>query len=583
MVTPKPEPSADDFVVQPKRRRLAKDDPADLPAFVLDDTSQFILYIADHVVTGLRQYCNLFQNTEVGGVMYGRHFKRGSQIMVDIDDYRPLPSKDASSAHFTFDEQSLATLHNLQIAADRYFVGWFHSHPHLGDPFMSQADIELHMRHCREPWYISAVVAVGELALPIGFYRMEDRKLINVTEHFLHMTSAVSAGEQTRRYFKACIPEKSSASDLVSDLPPLIHNLGLPTDGHLAKLITSQEPADQNADANSPSPLLLLFRTARRISQDADCLDELRDLEIRMEPVKFFEDTAELIAASDFLAEKIAVYRHVCVSHKLGTPKLQCLDFVKNVVWPLSFREERPLENLAISDNGTLWIVRARGEVLLVRNFERSPAFDSPKPTGPIWFDVCRLPLTARAHSVLGLADSILIASGNTVYHVSAASAERTPPYLAKWHIDVAMPYFLVRDRSDEALVVNKLGNRFHIGSLTGDAKAFSLPAPWQKWDLAGGSSCSAGLLMLFDDRGAGQLGLFDLQSGTLVRHYLERKLAANRSTTIASIASDARGRAFVNRGTAVFLLPETGAADPSWYCARSLAEKPFLKTWFVI
>jgi hypothetical protein len=62
-----------------------KRNPGDLPEFVLDDTSQFILYMADHVVTGLRHYCNLFQDTEVGGVMYGRHFKRGSLIVVDID------------------------------------------------------------------------------------------------------------------------------------------------------------------------------------------------------------------------------------------------------------------------------------------------------------------------------------------------------------------------------------------------------------------------------------------------------------------------------------------------------------------
>src|SRR5262249_23200886 len=51
------------------------------------------------------------------------------------------------------------------------------------------------------------------------------------------------------------------------------------------------------------------------------------------------------------------------------------------------------------------------------------------------------------------------------------------------------------------------------------------LGTPWSAWSLLSACSCSIGILVLFDDGAAGQLGLLERDSLAVIRHYTDSRM----------------------------------------------------------
>ncbi len=213
-----------DFTIAPRKRDGRRDKPEDIPDHVLDVSSRFNLYVSDRVVIGVRQHVCLNPTRETGGVLLGRQYQRGEVTVVSVTGFAPLPSGSANAVHL--DERSLLALHNRSYAPGEYVVGWFHSHPNMGDPFMSNHDVNLHRMYFNEPWYVSCVVGVGEWSVPLGFWRLDGSELIPIEEHYVHMTMAKPPAEQFRRLLRSCNSEDRSLMELFTLLRSVLADVG---------------------------------------------------------------------------------------------------------------------------------------------------------------------------------------------------------------------------------------------------------------------------------------------------------------------------------------------------------------------
>ena len=159
-----------DFEISVKKRTMPYEIPGDIPSYVLDSGQNFTLYITDIALIRMRQVSQADPKREIGGVLLGVHYQRGSRVVVEITKALELPSSNTSITHYEFDSQALLSLHsNLANDTELYVVGWFHSHVGLGDPFMSGFDTTLHSSHFPKHWHVSAVVGGGSQGGPLGF------------------------------------------------------------------------------------------------------------------------------------------------------------------------------------------------------------------------------------------------------------------------------------------------------------------------------------------------------------------------------------------------------------------------------
>jgi proteasome lid subunit RPN8/RPN11 len=285
------------FDLQPQKRSLPQAEPADFPAYVLDEATDFTLYITDLALIKMREYICQDPDKEIGGVLLGQHFKRGERTVVVVNEPLALPSHSTSRLHFAFDAHALLTLHHLAPrTADKYLVGWFHSHVRIGDPFMSPPDIELHRDHFREPWYVSCVVSNGEWTLPVGFWRMLGNQLLPINEHYVHMTPAVSLAEQTRRYFRSCITDERPQDQLRSRIAAILPSIGIDGSTPLSAIVGKTAEATKSLiGKHSLSTLSLLTVLATAMVDNPKVRSEVQELERILQQAATQETADEIV------------------------------------------------------------------------------------------------------------------------------------------------------------------------------------------------------------------------------------------------------------------------------------------------
>src|SRR4051812_10579058 len=96
----------------------------EIPDYVIDSESEFLLYVDDTVVNGVRVYCGRDSEGELGGFLYGRYFQSGDRIQVEVTDFRPVESPDRGAGHFTFDHQAWLEAWNTKTQPSGELVGW---------------------------------------------------------------------------------------------------------------------------------------------------------------------------------------------------------------------------------------------------------------------------------------------------------------------------------------------------------------------------------------------------------------------------------------------------------------------------
>ncbi len=197
-----------------------------VPEHLAENSPDFLLHVDDRSSSAFENIAEGMFAGEFGGILLGLHRQSGDKHLVEIRDFRPLASNDSGRLHFTFDEGALlAAWQNLPKGLER--IGWFHSHPKLGDPFMSLDDKRLHQGYFPAPWHVSCVVATGEWALPLGFWRLVDAELVRIKSYWLRMTDTDAVGEQDRRYLDASVGGQLFIEGAISQLKAALDEIAM--------------------------------------------------------------------------------------------------------------------------------------------------------------------------------------------------------------------------------------------------------------------------------------------------------------------------------------------------------------------
>jgi proteasome lid subunit RPN8/RPN11 len=567
--TPADPPEA--FAFRPVRRATPQDRPEDVPDYVLDELTRYALYVTDQVLNGVRLYARQFADVEVGGVLVGRHYQRGELTVVSVSNFVPLPSGDSSATHFVFDEQAIRTLHSQLKGADGYVVGWFHSHVRIGDPFMSVFDLRLHQDHFKQPWFVSCVVGGGEWAMPVGFWRMEGSKLLEIGEYFVRMTATTPLAEQSRRFFRACDAEERPLSKLLKRLDTLGHHLGLADESPVLAAFRKGIANSASAPLRSRAvePLAALFDLATALSADLP-VAEVRGFSDRLRHVDLLDDAIQLALKAREIPPRIAVRGDRCHAIHPGRSEIYQFNFVDNVFWPITLQGAPRLVDLAYSDDGMLYVLAQEGSLYCFPEESYLSPLLNPA-TGEVRTLVGRLilipDLEPAPQAVCPCGEQIFLHCGPRVYrlHLNKSDPRNNPGIeplpvdLSGWHSTVLLPL----DGQLNILAVDD-GTIARLDDSGRVLTRAPLPTHWRSWRLVDASAVSCGLFALFNNDG-GQLTLLDVESLELIVHYIQ-DTPAQYADELTALAVDALGRCFLRKGRTICLLSASGAMPCNWY-----------------
>jgi proteasome lid subunit RPN8/RPN11 len=567
-------PGDADFTLAPRKREGKMGSPDAIPEHAMEPLTRFNLYIDDRVVIGVRLHVSKDPEREAGGVLIGKHYQRGEVTLVSITGFVPLPSGSASAVHFTFDEVALVALHKRTNVAGEYPVGWFHSHPNLGDPFMSMHDIDLHRHYFKKPWHVSCVVGVGEWSVPLGFWRLDGDELITIEEHFTRMTKTVPPAEQSRRFLRACDAEKRSLGELISRIQPILGDLGFDARGALGRALAfagDKENAPHVLRSTVARPIAALAALAQDIARNPETLAELTNVEDRLRIAKFEEDALLKVIRVDGLPDRITVLGDACYAVTPGTSQVYSVDFNDNTFIPVHLKPMPELADLDSWSDGSVWVISRSGQLARFPSPEPDAMALSLRDTGTIPVQVlapCELSGTVEELSVMD--QSMLIRTPEQLYRfelpsVSSLARGATLTQLERVALPAPGCVLMKTWNAARPSLITMCDGRLLTFDSSGQAIASArAPQHWQRWTLRAACRSALGIHVVFDDGNGGQLVLLkedSLQPAAYYLHGADRRRKRYRSV---SVAGD--GRVFVHKGDTIFLLADTGALSATWF-----------------
>ncbi|MEU7617845.1 Mov34/MPN/PAD-1 family protein [Micromonospora rifamycinica] len=533
-----------DFRIEPVRRPLAQHSPAP-SSDLLRSGPEVALHIDDTVLSGIRRQSAQQADTEVGGILLGRHFVNGTGWIVTVTDHLPVPSDNASAVHFEFDQSSIqAIAARLADSVDEYIVGWYHSHVG-GQPFMSGTDHKMHQAHFNAPWYVSAVVGAGEWGLPVGFWRLAGTELEAVDDYLVRMTGPDTAAERHQRFLEECVDrddDRPSRPDPVELLPAL----GVATDSRLATLLTGTAgPRRRWGTDEGIEQFRFLVEAALAAGDDPGCVEELESVQRRLRYTR--SRRGRLRVASARFKERIAVHRGECYSYAEGDPLMERFDISRRLVWPV--RVESPPVSVHYDDDGMLWVLMTNRQVL---RMETSEAEDSEHGTR-FRFHFTRFglpPLDEDPLEAVADAEAVWLRTARRWHRlpfVPEPEGERTrlDPG-TRGDLPSARCRLLLRGRESGGptpLLGAAEDGRLRLWRPGGDDGAplldIALEPPWDRWPVR--DLCLGGdtLYALCDDGAGNQIAAYDLRTQRLSQHIL----SVAGQEPVAAICTDHLGR----------------------------------------
>ena len=549
--------------------------PTEFPSFVLDEPSRFSLYVVDQVLAGLRTCARECPDKEVGGVLLGQHFRHGGRDVVVVSDYLPLHSRDTSAMHYVFDDSALLALHAHLAGTGGRVVGWFHSHIRLGDPFMSLPyDVPLHRAHFREPWQVSCVVAMGEWAMPIGCYRMDGEQLLEIGEYYVRMTYAKTAGEQCRRFFRACDAEERSLSNLIVTAKPILQDLGLDPDGPLGSaLCAATKEEKKRADRSKVArPLMALIRLAADMAADPAVMGEIQPLQQALDFIRFLDDGLLMVIKTDSLQDRVAISGNKCCTLTRGQHTICFGDFAANVYIPLAFPPAYRFADVACGADDRFWLLASAGQ--LYRMHDPASLEADRVVAGQTMGEGISLPqLDSEAVELAMRTTKVWVRTHHRVVQYEIAWDKDLEACKATCLTSVPLPcgkcVLLPDERHGGMTLLGVVDEHLIRWDSSGrQLERTALPRHWNSWSLAGACVTKVGVLALLDDHASGQLARFGADSLRLIAHYVQDCPKQERQR-LYSVCSDAMRRGYVRKGNALWLLEETGVASSEWYHHR--------------
>jgi len=563
--------SSDGIVIKARRRTIPQDTPGDFPDYVVDDGTAVKVYITDQALSGIRLHVAQDTHNELGGFLIGKRYERNGKNVVAISNFLPVHPETIHSVQFHFDESALQEYWKHRATyVDEYLVGWFHSHPRMGDPFMSTMDINLHNQYFREPWHISCVVGTGEWALPVGFWRIENGTLIAITEHFVHMTPTTPLGEQSRRFLRACDQTEYPLSDLSSRASSIFSSLGI----DVLDLFDGKSP-DAESDDEPPfvetvptSPLIMLFEMADSLVRDGSKRARVKSVCDQLRLVRMHDQEERLIFNSGELKERIAVHESTLASITPNLSELVIADLKDNMYVPFSFTVPESgsypfvISDISYSSDGTLWVLNDSCELMKV-----PPQASALRkmPSHVLRFKVNASLGGAQVDRVLATNEHLWLVSGSELscFDLIRADADRLP-FMSHFSVETSN-CALFRGRDDAVFVLGVAQGDVKVWDSRGSIlRSARLPDAFAGCRLTDVALASTGLYAVFDRAPFGQLLQFDEDTLELKAMYIQHQNSVDLGL-ISSICTDRTGRLFIRRGRGVYLKLDTGPVSPQW------------------
>jgi proteasome lid subunit RPN8/RPN11 len=563
-----------------KRREMPQDNPGSIPGFALGHNLPFALYLKDSVANAIRAYVNADPCIEVGGALFGRHYQSDDrqQTVVEVNECLPLPSINRGRAHYTFDAAAIRTLRNSKQTSTRYLVGWFHSHPGFGDPFMSIDDLELHKRNFPEPWYLSCVVGGGQYSLPLGFFRMEGGQLVSVDEYFLAMTLEpvlnkgsntnliTAVGEASRRFARALVGEERPVQASIGLARRVLADLGIQLSSSLNNYFESAIERDAALPHYSRTlgAFFSLIELAAVARQDSTVDAELSRIEECLRVVHLFADSMLLVFATDEPGDVLAVWGSRCLFAIRGGACVIVGDFELNIFQRLELTSEDAIQDVGFSEDALGWILLRSGLLLRVnltyletahKRDNRTRVF-LPENDAGFWEQI-------EAHKTR------LFVRDATRIRESAKVSESSEEYVTANELAVpaAITFLIIDHRDGQPGLVYQADGRVFLRFPHDASVDVELDVPtWaQGATLKGAAFSNVGIALLIERETATMLLTLATtgQLRSVIIHEPDEQIRIN------GVTSDEEGRLFILTETNVWLLMESGAPNDTWSASK--------------
>jgi proteasome lid subunit RPN8/RPN11 len=544
--------SADaEFSITPVRRRLPQYDPPHVGELI-NDGGGLRLHVRESVLSGIRRHAGDDTAEEVGGILLGRHYKTDTGFLVTVTDHLAVQSDSRSAIHFEFDQRAIAMILARLDGSPEYVVGWWHSHI-KGQPFMSVIDHENHRAHFPEPWFVSCVVGAGEWGLPVDFWRFADGEFVSITEYSLDIDAGDNATDAHQDYLAACRVAKSTPSISAGYAETLLPELGLGEEGTAISSLLAALPGSRDFTGSRLDEFRLVIELASAIATHPEAAAEVARLRGQLPVMRSLEGKLVPLVISDQFGDQFAVARWRGLSVTRGSRAANWWsDLRRGLYFPI--RVDLPILESALSADGTAWLLTGDGSVLRLTTSERRDGDETEEPSfHTITYTVPRLrgePLhLAVDESSLWILTSErwyqLALGGNpkeaAVKHV-LEPPEADSRVLLGGFVGPATPSRLVtlRGRALQSWGTDEAGLRL--------IATRELPATWPDWPLTHGCRGGRGLYLLFGTEEDGQLGLFDADTLTLTRQYIN-DLADIGFSSPSEVLADPFGRIFLRCG----------------------------------
>lgn len=569
------------------RRELPQDSPGPVPDFVRDDGSAYTLYVRDVVAAGVREYASQDPLAEVGGVLLGRHYRTGDRTVVVVDEHSPVRTNDSSVAHFTFDANALREIRQLRQTPEKYIVGWFHSHPCFGDPFMSGADLSLHRQNFAQPWYVSCVVAGGQWSLPLGFWRVEDGRLRHIGEYCLIMgggavpldppdSSQTRIGEPDRRLFRASVGEERPFAKLAAGLDRVIRKSASPAVvKELDGLLSAVRVDDGAEDRASPLGWFgLMVELARSMSERPALYAALRETADQLRSVRFLPESLPPAFRAPDLGHRLAVYDETFCCVTPGERRAVLGNFRTNRYVPLRLGAGNTVVDAAFAPDGVLWLLLKNGELASV-----------PEP-----LEICRGPRVLVSppsvvfHGPCAPEGATQVVAADGALFVRAGTRVLRFPVTAE-HVlgrqtlapagEAALPsegtHIMGVPGAEWPSAVELRDGGILVWNLPEEAPvSMQVPSGREGDRILSAAWCSLGPAVILAGKTGERCLVLDLPLRRVHTLLLPTESVGQE---LYSVASDASGRLLVRWGMEIGLLLQSGAPHPEWYHFRAQEE----------
>ena len=435
---------------------------------------------------------------------------------------------------------------------------------------MSSMDEKVHKENFREPWHVSIVVAAGEWLMPIGCWRMEGSRLIEIKRHYVQMTPAVSVAEQSRRFIQVCVSEDRRPLNSIAN-----------TVTELSKIAATEESVDWDilnrmAEEMITRPqrgdllgvLEAAIELAIHLSESPENLEPVKFLGQQLSRIQFQEDHFRTVGLAEKSSTSFALVGNRCFSLKPLASIFLCYDLITNTLSPINISQSEELIDMSESPQGDLWLLSKSGRIAKIpRVFEIE--FVGVLPIESLMFNFEGLPIELSVGN-----DTIWLRTSTHIHQLSPIENARTGGIVsvkkARLPRDNSV---LLRPPIEDCIIISADAGQLHkINEEGNTTMSVALPAKWTNWNLVQACSTPAGILLLFDNGVGRTLVHLDSNTMSLIAYYVQADELDPRGP-LMSITVDTLGRVYSKKGSFVYLFTESGIPDPTWYLVQKTAD----------